>query len=75
MTCCGQGRMAWKASAPPARASAPPRAGVPLCYRGAAPVVVRGPVTGLAYSFAGRGSVQRVDARDRPGLLRTGAFS
>ena len=87
MSCCGQGRMALKtsqaatATAPArtwpgvqARAIPPPRAGVPLRYLGAAPIVVHGPVTGMAYSFAGGRHTQPVDARDLPGLLKKGIF-
>ena len=87
MSCCGQGRMALKtsqaatATAPArtwpgvqARAIPPPRAGVPLRYLGAAPIVVRGPVTGATYSFAGSRNTQPVDARDLPGLLKKGIF-
>lgn len=87
MSCCGQGRMALKtsqaatATAPArtwpgvqARAIPPPRAGVPLRYLGAAPIVVRGPVTGAAYSFAGSRHTQPVDARDLPGLMKKGIF-
>ncbi len=87
MSCCGQGRMALKASqaattsAPPrtwlgaqVRATPPPGVGVPLRYLGVAPVVVRGAVTGAAYSFAGGRGTQTVDARDVPGLLKKGVF-
>ena len=45
-----------------------------LRYLGAAPIVVRGPVTGMAYSFAGGRNIQPVDARDLPGLLKKGIF-
>jgi hypothetical protein len=43
-------------------------------YLGAAPIVVRGAVTGHAYRFAGSRSVQVVDARDLSGLLNKGLF-
>ena len=90
MTCCGQGRMALRAS----QAASPKPAGVrtaatsngrsfipappqPLAlvrYLGAAPIVVRGAVTGHAYSFAAGRAVQPVDARDVAGLLKKGMF-
>jgi len=87
MTCCGQGRATLKASqAAPARARSLSGAVVrtvggssghvstPVRYLGAAPIVVRGAVTGHAYRFAGSRSVQVVDARDLSGLLKKGLF-
>jgi hypothetical protein len=50
------------------------RASVPVRYLGAAPIVVRGAVTGHAYRFAGGRPVQVVDARDLAGLLKKGVF-
>ncbi|WHZ10722.1 MAG: hypothetical protein OJF60_001161 [Burkholderiaceae bacterium] len=43
-------------------------------YLGAAPIVVRGAVTGRAYSFAAGRPIQPVDARDVAGLLKKGLF-
>jgi hypothetical protein len=43
-------------------------------YLGAAPIVVRGAVTGHAYRFAGSRAVQVVDARDLSVLLKKGMF-
>ena len=89
MSCCGQGRAALRASqaiqtpktprvagAGIARVAgdAALRAKVPICYLGAAPIVVRGPVTGRAYQFAAGRAVQPVDARDVAGLLKKGIF-
>ncbi|MBU6415931.1 MAG: hypothetical protein KJS83_02035 [Xanthomonadaceae bacterium] len=50
------------------------RAKVPIRYLGAVPIVVRGAVSGHAYSFAGGRAVQPVDARDVAGLLKKGIF-
>lgn len=85
MACCGQGRMALRASLPastPATprlqrgsvAAATTRPGVPIRYLGAAPIVVRGGVTGRAYAFAAGRAVQLVDPRDVSGLIRKGLF-
>lgn len=90
MTCCGQGRMALKASQaaspkPPGAWSAatdygrsftpaPPKSPALVRYLGAAPIVVRGAITGHAYSFAAGRAVQPVDARDVAGLLKKGIF-
>lgn len=90
MTCCGQGRAALRASQaaspkpPGARAAAtgnghafvaaPPKAAALVRYLGAAPIVVRGAVTGHAYQFASGRAVQSVDARDVAGLLKKGIF-
>ncbi|HET7222832.1 MAG TPA: hypothetical protein VFI81_06525 [Rhodanobacteraceae bacterium] len=43
-------------------------------YLGAAPIVVRGAITGHAYRFASGRAVQPVDARDVAGLLKKGIF-
>ena len=51
-----------------------PRAKVPVRYLGAAPIVVRGAVSGHAYQFAVGRAVQPVDARDVAGLLKKGIF-
>jgi len=90
MTCCGQGRMALKASQSPppkspgarpaatgsARAfmAAPSTSPALVRYLGAAPIVARGAVTGRAYRFAIGNPVQSVDARDVAGLLKKGIF-
>lgn len=89
MTCCGQGRMALKTSqaapgSPGARPAttgngrtfvpAPPKPLALVRYLGAAPIVVRGAITGHAYSFAAGRAVQPVDARDVAGLLKKGIF-
>ena len=84
MSCCGQGRMALRSSqvgAAPLGAGAVQPAGgamaravAPMRYLGAAPVVVRGAITGAAYPFSAARPVQSVDARDVAGLLRRGIF-
>ncbi len=85
MACCGQGRMALKASpaggAPMAVAGvwqpvggAMARAPARMRYMGAAAIVVRGAITGMAYSFSAAHPVQWVDARDVAGLLAKGIF-
>jgi hypothetical protein len=57
-----------------AAVATPPRLVVPVRYLGAAPIVVRGTVTGHAYQFAAGRSIQPVDARDVAGLLKKGIF-
>jgi hypothetical protein len=47
---------------------------VPVRYVGDRPAYVRGTATGRRYSFARNGVVEDVDARDLPGLGRTGLF-
>jgi len=47
---------------------------VPVRYVGDRPVYVRGTATGRRYSFARIGVIEDVDARDLPGLRRTGLF-
>lgn len=89
MSCCGQGRAALRAShalqTPKAprvagigvtrvAADAALRANLPIRYLGAAPIVVRGLVTGRAYQFAAGRAIQPVDARDVAGLLKKGIF-
>jgi hypothetical protein len=54
--------------------SAPPKSLALVRYLGAAPIVVRGAITGHAYSFAAGRAVQPVDARDVAGLLKKGIF-
>lgn len=54
--------------------ASPPRPVVPVRYLGAAPIVVRGTVSGRAYRFAAGSSVQPIDSRDVAGLLRKGIF-
>ena len=89
MSCCGPGRAALRASqvlrTPKAprvagggiarvTADAALRADLPIRYLGAAPIVVRGLVTGRAYQFAAGRAIQPVDARDVAGLLKKGIF-
>lgn len=89
MSCCGQGRMALRASQAIQTPKTPRAAGggiarvagdaalrpkVPIRYLGAAPIVVRGAVSGHAYSFAAGRSVLPVDTRDLAGLLKKGIF-
>lgn len=84
MSCCGQGRMALKASqshaAPMGNGAALQAGGAvvrapqALRYLGTAPIVVRGGFTGAAYPFSAARPVQLVDARDLAGLLRRGIF-
>lgn len=90
MTCCGQGRAALRASqatSPGPAGTRPvaaggghafipvsPKAVAPVRYLGAAPIVVRGAVTGHAYRFAANRAVQPVDVRDLAGLLKKGIF-
>lgn len=62
------------ASAGRAATASLPRSVVPMRYLGAAPMVVRGAVTGHAYQFASGRAVQPVDARDVAGLLKKGIF-
>ena len=81
MGCCGSRRAAaaqLTATQRPApvrpagsRAAAPI---VPVRYLGDRPVYVRGTATGRRYSFARIGVIEDVDARDLPGLRRTGLF-
>ena len=63
---------------PSAAASAPPTQGgfptVLLDYFEAAPIRVRGPVTGRPYAFRPSGPAQPVDARDAAVLTRSRAF-
>jgi hypothetical protein len=81
MGCCGSRRAAaaqltaTQRPAPvrPADSRAAP-AIVPVRYVGDRPAYVRGTATGRRYSFARSGLVEDVDARDLPGLRRTGLF-
>jgi hypothetical protein len=50
------------------------RANLSIRYLGAAPIVVRGLVTGRTYQFAAGRAIQPVDARDLAGLLKKGIF-
>jgi hypothetical protein len=45
-----------------------------LTFRGEGSIVVRGPVTGLAYVFAGPDDALDVDGRDVAGLTELGRF-
>jgi hypothetical protein len=81
MGCCGSRRAA--AARPTAtQRQAPARSAdsrvvpaiVPVRYVGDRPAYVRGTATGRRYSFARSGVVEDVDARDLPGLGRTGLF-
>ena len=85
--CCGSRRSALRTSSP-ARSAAPrvrdaeaaalatpAIASVVLRYAGPSPVRVKGPVSGRAYDFSAARTAQAVDARDAPGLTRTGIFS
>jgi len=59
----------------PAAAPAPvPSSSVAIRYLEKSPIRVRGPVTGRYYDFSGSRSVQVVDSRDAPPLLRTRFF-
>ena len=62
----------------PALPAAPPVAANPgdvvVRYLRAAPVRVRGLVTGRSYEFPGLQAVADVDSRDAPGLINTGQF-
>ena len=85
--CCGSKRAALRSEAtltpaPAASVSAnvippdlgPARPGVAmisLSYADRAPIRLRGPVTGRAYSFSGSEPVQEVDVRDATIFLRT----
>jgi hypothetical protein len=59
------GSTSWTSGAPPA---------VPVRYIGAGAVAVVGTVTARTYQYRSPGAVEHVDARDVPGLLRTGRF-
>ena len=60
---------------PQALASAQsPSSSVALRYTESSPVRVMGPVTGRQYDFSGSRSVQAVDSRDAPALLRSRFF-
>jgi len=79
MGCCGSRRAAaaqlaatQRPARPADRHAAP--ATVSVRYVGDRPAYVRGTATGRRYSFARSGGVADVDARDLPGLLRTGLF-
>ena len=77
MSCCGQGRMALRAShagAAPVAGGAMARAPAPMRYLGTAPIVVYGAITGMPYTFTAARPVQLVDARDVIGLLGKGIF-
>lgn len=61
-------------SAARAAQAPPPSSVVSVRYLGAAPIVVRGAISGRAYRFALGNAVQAVDARDMPRLLQKGIF-
>ena len=79
MSCCGGLRTATTTSprtsirrpvAPvPARAN-----GTGVHYLGTKPILLRGPVSGTAYSFSPARAASAVDPRDVDVLLRTGLF-
>ena len=76
MSCCGEKRVGNSASlftAPAPVEPAPPSDAVGLRYLGSTAILVRGPATQAAYSFA-PGSVSPVDRRDVDALLRTQLF-
>lgn len=76
--CCGQNRAAARAAAQAAGAARANSAPAPVSGAESSVIVfesvqdgarvVRGPVSGRLYRFAGAGDRVRVDARDRPGL-------
>lgn len=77
MACCGQGRMALKASqagVAPVAGGAMARAPALMRYLGTAQIVVYGAITGMAYTFTAARPVQWVDARDVTGLIGKGIF-
>ena len=83
MGCCGQKRTTLANHWVPTPTGKVPRAidprgavasSVAVRYLAGGPVVVRGPLTGRAYSFSGAGAAQVVDARDAVALLRTRFF-
>lgn len=79
MSCCGGKRDALKRSfvaRTAAPAAVPPALpdGVRIRYLGATPILVRGPVSGLGYTFTSSQPVGVVDARDLAPLLRTQLF-
>lgn len=47
---------------------------VALKFQGTSSIVVRGPVTGISYSFSPTEPVRNIHARDAAVLLRTGSF-
>lgn len=51
-----------------------PQSAVPLRYSQNSPIRVRGPVTGRQYEFRAGHSIQQVDPRDAPALLRVPYF-
>lgn len=89
MSCCGQGRAALRNSQATQTPKTPrsggsdvvrivgnaaPHAKVPIRYLGAAPIVVRGAISGQPYRFSLGHAVQPVDTRDVVGLLKKGIF-
>ena len=84
MGCCGQGRKDLANHRQPTQptisdmngawASAP-SGEVALRYLKAAPILVRGPITGRHYQFSGEQPVTSVDLRDAGTLIRTSLFS
>lgn len=83
MGCCGdqRARATSRASAavravgtPGTRQTRPAARAVPVRYIGSRAVAVRGSVSGRTYTFRTPNDLHNVDARDVPGLLRTGYF-
>ena len=64
MRCCGQNRTAPMNE----------RHRMRVRYDGGRPVVVKGPVTGLSYSFSGTDRVQLVDPRDAVAIVQNHLF-
>jgi hypothetical protein len=58
----------------PAAPAGPASSEIALRYLRAAPVRVRGLITGRSYEFSGPQSVALIDPRDVPGLQNTGLF-
>ena len=77
MGCCNPRRAAISASPakpPPAWTAGAPTSGERIRYLGRAPILVRGPATGIAYAFSGERPVRPIDARDARGLTRSALF-
>jgi len=79
MACCGQGRMALRDATGAPAAPRAPGAGreerrVLVEYLAAAPVAVRGIVTGRLYQFDAHSVPQHVAEADAAPLLRTAFF-
>jgi hypothetical protein len=80
MSCCGQGRSAYKAATGAGEIQAgeavTPRTIVRVLvrYRATAPVTVRGVATGAVYEFDGQRQRQLVAQADAAALLRSRSF-